>query len=141
MTPSALFAVANSVALFTWIVLIVFQRRNWARQVVVPVVVTLFAGAYAAIVALHWGTSTGGFGSLAEVARLFSNPWMLLAGWIHYLAFDLLVGRWIAADAASTRLSPWLAAPCMALTFMFGPAGWLTYVALTRARQLRIADR
>lgn len=141
MTPSALFAVANSVALFTWIVLIVFQRRNWARQVVVPVVVTLFAGAYTAIVALHWGTSTGGFGSLAEVARLFSNPWMLLAGWIHYLAFDLLVGRWIAADAASTRLSPWLAAPCMALTFMFGPAGWLAYIALTRARLMRIADR
>ncbi|MBV9613183.1 MAG: DUF4281 domain-containing protein [Acidobacteriaceae bacterium] len=28
-----------------------------------------------------------------------SHPWLLLAGWVHYLAFDLLVGSWELQDA------------------------------------------
>ena len=33
-------------------------------------------------------------GSRRSIATLFSNPWALLAGWTHYLAFDLLIGTW-----------------------------------------------
>jgi len=51
-------------------------------------------------------------------------------GWIHYLAFDLLVGRWETQDAAARGIPAWLVVPCLALTFMFGPAGWLLYVGL-----------
>ena len=50
---------------------------------------------YVAIIATTWGSSSGGFSSLADVSALFSNPWLLLAGWVHYLAFDLLVGSWV----------------------------------------------
>ena len=49
----------------------------------------------------HWGP--GGFGSLAEVRQLFERPGLLAAGWLHYLAFDLFVGTWIARDAAQAR--------------------------------------
>ena len=50
---------------------------------------------YAYLVAAHRGESKGGLGSLAA---LFSNPWLLLAGWIHYLAFDLFIGSWEVRD-------------------------------------------
>ena len=76
--------------------------------------------------------ATNGDGSLPAVAELFADRWLLLAGWVHYLAFDLLVGRWEAEDAARHGVSPWLATPCLGLTFMFGPIGWLAYLATRR---------
>lgn len=141
MSASQVFSLANTTALVTWLVLIAFQRRAWARNVVVPAVVAVFAATYAAIIATRWASSNGGFGSLDAVAQLFSDPWLLLAGWVHYLAFDLLVGRWTAADASSNGVSPWLAAPCMVLTFMFGPAGWLAYLAVRRTNAALTANR
>lgn len=133
MQPSALFSVANTTALVTWIVLVLFQRRTWATTLVVPAVAGLLAAAYLAIVSTMWLSSSGGFSSLAAVGTLFDNPWMLLAGWLHYLAFDLLIGRWAAMDGTRRGLSPWLVAPFLLLTFMFGPAGWLLYCVARRA--------
>lgn len=73
------------------------------------------------------GDSAGGFGSLAEVALLFQKDEALLAGWIHYLAFDLFVGMWEASDAAKRNINRWLLLPCLILTFMLGPIGLLLY--------------
>ncbi len=130
MSAEAVFSLANTTALVAWISLAVFQRRRWATDGVVMVAVAGFAAMYIAIIALRWSGSSGGFSSLGGVATLFSDRWLLLAGWLHYLAFDLLVGRWEARDAARRGVSRWLVAPCLALTFMFGPAGWLSYVVL-----------
>jgi hypothetical protein len=64
----------------------------------------------------------GGFSTLPDVATLFSNPWALLAGWIHYLAFDLLIGTWETRDAREHGVPPLWLVPCLVLTFLFGPA-------------------
>jgi hypothetical protein len=137
MTPDQIFSVANPLALLGWLTLIVFPRRKWATHIVIGIAVpALFACAYVAILVAKWGAASGGFSSLQGVAALFANPWLLLAGWIHYLAFDLLVGRWEVLDAQE-RGVPYLAVvPCLALTFLFGPAGWLLYV-LVRFSVLR----
>jgi hypothetical protein len=92
----------------------------------------VLASIYIAIVAARIGGSDGGFGSLAAVTTLFADPWLLLAGWIHYLAFDLFVGSWEVRDARTRGMSHALVLPCLALTFLFGPAGWLLYVILRR---------
>jgi hypothetical protein len=81
-----------------------------------------------------WGRSSGGFATLADVASLFSNRWLLLAGWIHYLAFDLLIGHWEVRDAQSRNIPHLLVVPSLALTFLFGPAGWLFYLVLRAVR-------
>jgi hypothetical protein len=128
VTAEALFSIANTLALATWILLALFQRRRWATDRVAIASVGLFAVAYVAIVAARWFGSSGSFSTLDGVAALFSDPWVLLAGWLHYLAFDLLVGRWEVRDAADRGISPWLVVPFLALTFIFGPAGWLAYV-------------
>jgi hypothetical protein len=80
---------------------------------------------------LHGGRVKGaGFGSLAQVARLFTSQYLLLAGWIHYLAFDLFTGAWQTRDALRLGLSKWLVAPCLVLTFLLGPVGLALYLLL-----------
>ena len=79
--------------------------------------------------ATHLGAD-GGFGSVAQVQRLFAVPGLLVAGWLHYLAFDLFVGSWIAGGAAALRIPHAIVVGLLLLTFMFGPAGLLAYAAL-----------
>jgi hypothetical protein len=128
-----IFSAVNLVAMAGWFSLAVFPRRRWAERLARWIIPGLLAGAYAAIVATRWGQGPGGFSSLESVSQLFDDPWMLLAGWIHYLAFDLLVGSWIARDARPRGIAHGWVLPLLLLTFMFGPAGWLAYLALRRA--------
>jgi hypothetical protein len=130
MTVDTIFLVANTTAFVAWVVLILFQRARWATTVVPVTAVTLFATLYVAVLGANWMGSEGGFSTLSGVATLFSSRWLLLAGWVHYLAFDLLVGRWEVLDAQRLAISRWLMAPILVITFMFGPAGWLLYVAV-----------
>ena len=138
MTPDQLFTVVNSIALCSWVLLALFPRRRWVANVLAGMAVpAILAAVYVAIIATKWAGSSGGFSSLSAVAMLFSNPWLLLAGWTHYLAFDLLVGSWEVRDARDRGLPHLLVLPCLALTFLFGPAGWLLYLTmrLTTARR------
>jgi len=121
------FSVANFIALASWVLLAAFPRRRWAELVTAHVVPTLLAGAYVVVIATTWGRTPGGFSSLAAVGQLFENPWLRLAGWLHYLAFDLLVGGWIVQDARERGIRHGWLLPLLFLTFMFGPAGWLAY--------------
>jgi hypothetical protein len=128
MTPDQIFAVANPLAALSWLLLIVAPRR--AALVTGLVVPALFAVLYSALIASAWGGSEGGFSSLAAVAQLFGNRWLLLAGWVHYLCFDLIVGTWETQDAQARGVPHLLVVPCLVLTFLFGPAGWLLYKGL-----------
>lgn len=136
MTPDQIFSVANLIAICAWLLLALLPRRRWATHLAAGTVIpAVFAGLYIAIVATVFGAAPGGFSSLPEVARLFGNSWMLLAGWLHYLAFDLLVGAWQVRDSQQRGIPHLLVVPCLALTFLFGPAGWLLYMGLRSARQ------
>ncbi len=131
--PDALFQLANTLALAAWVALAVavpgrrFTRTVWL--VTGRVLPLLFAAAYVALLATSWPAG-GGFGSLAAVRVLFDAPAALLAGWLHYLAFDLFVGTWIAQHAARVGMPRLAVLPVLALTFLFGPAGLLVHFAL-----------
>ena len=85
------------------------------------------------------GTEGAGFDSLAAVSLLFSTPLGVLIGWVHFLAFDLFVGAWIPRDGLRHSLSHWLVLPCLALSFLFGPAGLLAYLTLRLVRNRRLS--
>jgi len=140
MSADRLFSICNSVALLGWLVLAMAGRRRWAAYLTTGVILPLLlAVAYAVLLVSHWGESKGGFGTLTDVALLFSNRWVLLAGWIHYLCFDLFIGSWQARDAEAQGISHWLVIPCLFLTFMFGPVGLLLYFALRTLRTKKLA--
>jgi len=132
MTPEKVFSIVNPIAVVGWILLIAVPRQRWAANVAAWAIPGLLAIAYVSVVATHSVGSPGGFSSLPAVATLFANPWLLLAGWIHYLAFDLFVGSWEARDARERGVPHLALVPCLLLTFLFGPAGWLLYLLARR---------
>src|SRR5262245_6863595 len=122
------FALANLVALMGWGSLILLPR--W--QSVVEALRYGFVGAlaltYSGLVMVNFASSGGGFASMAAVRTLFASDPLLLAGWLHYLAFDLFIGIWIAEQADVLGLSRWLQAPILIATFMFGPFGLVVFL-------------
>ena len=130
MTPDLLFTIVNAVAVLGWLGLAALPGHKIVTRITGLTIPALLALIYVAIVVTHVGRSEGGFGSLAAVTTLFSDPWLLLAGWIHYLAFDLFVGAWEVRDARTRGLSHAHVLPCLALTFLFGPSGWMLYLIL-----------
>jgi hypothetical protein len=121
-----LFGIANALALAAWLALLVLPRWDWLNRAIRFGAVGLLAILYSTLVFLYFfRTSGGGFGSLSGVRLLFASDPVLLAGWVHYLAFDLFVGVWLAERLDRQRVSRWLQAPILLATFMLGPLGLL----------------
>ena len=130
ISASSLFSLCNTIALIGWIALAIalfaprLRRATWiGTGLVVPALLAVaYIGALAAGLA---GGAKGGFDSIEALRSLFADDHTLTAGWIHYLAFDLFVGTWIARSGIGAGLSPLLILPCLVLTFLIGPAGLL----------------
>ena len=134
IAPAQIFFTANSIAMLCWaalaICLLTPRLRFWIPRLTGFVVPVLFAVVYIACIGKGFAESKGGgFGSIGSVRALFGNDWALVAGWLHYLAFDLFVGAWIVRRGIKERLNPFLLLLCLPVTFLFGPAGFLMYWA------------
>ena len=128
MSPETIFSICTKLVLPGWLLLIFAPRWKWTARFIAACVLPLaLAVVYLVLIATHFGQSEGGFGSLADVMKLFTNEWNVLAGWIHYLAFDLFVGAWEVKDAQARGISHWFVIPCLFLTFLLGPIGFLLY--------------
>jgi hypothetical protein len=71
--------------------------------------------------------------SAGAIAALLGDPSGATVGWVHFLAFDLFVGRWAYLDSRERGLSAWLASPALFFILMAGPLGFLLYLL---ARQI-----
>ena len=130
MTAEQLFSILNMATMAAWLALVFLPRVRWTATVIPVVMPCLLAVIYVILVASTLTQSEGGFSSLAGVRALFDNPWLLLAGWTHYLAFDLFIGGWEVRDAQRRGVPHLLIVPALVLTFLFGPAGLLLYLAI-----------
>ena len=126
-----IFSIVNSFSLAGWLLLIFGPRWRWTAWLVhAGVIPGLLAIAYTVLIVSTFGDAEGGFGSLAELMKLFRSDWSVLTGWIHYLAFDLFIGAWEARDSRAVGIPHWKVVPCLLLTFLLGPIGLLTYYLL-----------
>jgi Domain of unknown function (DUF4281) len=65
---------------------------------------------------------------LSGIAALLGSPVGATIAWLHFLAFDLFVGRWIYLDGRARGITAWVMAPVLFLTLMLGPCGFLLYL-------------
>lgn len=135
MDPRFAFSTGNVIAMLGWLGLLtslfVPGAREGVRRATRLLIPALFGGAYVVLIAQGWSKAAdGGFGSIAQVRSLFAVDAALVAGWLHYLAFDLFVGSWIVEDGLTRRINRFALIPCLGLTFLFGPAGLLLFLGL-----------
>ena len=135
MTPETLFSICSTLVLPGWLLLIFAPRWKWTTALISSVLIpgVLLGIIYTTLIVTNMPGAEGGFGSLDEVRTLFQNPWMVLAGWIHYLAFDLFIGSWMVRDAQRHKVRHLLVVPCLLGCFILGPFGLLLYLVLRAA--------
>jgi Domain of unknown function (DUF4281) len=69
---------------------------------------------------------------LESIAQLLGTPDGATIAWIHFLAFDVFVGRWVYLDARERKMSAWVSSPILFFVLMFGPLGFLMHLVARR---------
>lgn len=140
MSAEMLFSIASPLALLGWLALVAAPLA--------PRTVDILAGwvlpgglslAYAVLMLVHFADAPGGFQTLHDVQALFTDVHVALAGWIHFLAFDLFIGAWIVRDSQRQSIAHWMVLPILPFAFLLGPAGLLAYMGLRLIRRRGIA--
>ena len=135
MNLEAAFQIANTVALAGWLMLALAPLApRWADRIAGLAIPMALSVGYTGLVLAFWWEAPGGYGSLADVMALFTLPQIALAGWVHYLAFDLFIGGWEVRVARREGMPHLLVLPCLVLTFLFGPVGLLLFLAIRLVR-------
>lgn len=138
MKHELIFSFAGILAMAGWISLLLSPLLpTWSERIAGLAIPVILSAGYM-IMTFAFPPPTGGFGSFAEVTELFSHADALIAGWIHYLAFDLLVGAWICRQGRRDGMAFWLVAPCLPVTFLLGPAGYLMFQIVRCARRAAV---
>ena len=129
MTPADVFSIVNPSAMLMWIFMIFLPKWKGTRFLidykVIPILLSIVYVIYIVKALISGGMMD--FGSLASVKELFTVDNAVLAGWVHYLAFDLLVGMWILDQNKELKINHLLIIPCLLGCFMFGPVGFLLF--------------
>ncbi len=137
MTPTQVFSIVGMIAMPMWILMIFLPTWKVTKLLikfkVVPLILSFIYAIYI-VQALFIGGMMD-FGSLASVMKLFTEENAVLAGWVHYLAFDLLIGMWMLHQNKTLRIHQLLMAPCLLGTFMFGPIGFLLFMVIKLIKQ------
>lgn len=140
MTPDLVFRIGSQLAVLGWLALIFAGPVRFVPRVLCKFLIPgALAILYTALILTHWKGHPGGYGSIEEVSQLFTSPWILTAGWVHYLAFDLFSGAWQVREAQRLGIGHLWVVPCLVLTFLFGPMGYLLFLLLRRVRGRRQA--
>ena len=137
MTADDAFTYANTTALAGWIVLlagVALKNHRLAGLVAGRIIPVSLAVAYATIAPSFFTTTQGGFDTLANLQIMFGDPWLVLGGWLHWLAADLFIASWVAMQIMKKGWSRWWLAGLLPLCFAVGPVGLLAYHALALAR-------
>jgi len=132
MTPTQVFSIASTMALPMWLLMVFLPKWKGTRFLIdfkiIPLILAVLYAIYIFLSIQKSGSMD--FGSLASVMELFTQEQAVLAGWIHYLAFDLLVGMWMLDKNKTLKIHPILMAPCLVGTFMLGPIGFLLFMII-----------
>ncbi|MDE0883997.1 MAG: ABA4-like family protein [Myxococcota bacterium] len=140
MTPDNLFLIFNNGVLLGWLLLVLAPGWEWTQRIVhsfgIPLLVAAAYG-FSILAGSGEADENASFFSLAGVMLFFASPWSALAGWLHYLVFDLFVGAWEVRDARRRGIPHLAVVVCLVFTLMLGPIGLGLY-ALVRIFRGRV---
>lgn len=139
MSPDSIFQTCSMITMAGWLILLIISPF-WGSfdKFLIGIVITVLAIVYAWLIfQVLTPADFEKFGSLNGVMELFTNRTAVTAGWIHYLAIDLLTGIWIKKNSVKYNIHHLIIVPCLLVTFMLCPIGLLLYLVIraVKARQ------
>ena len=134
-SPDTIYKLLNYGVMPFWLLLIIVPTLKITDWLVHSVLAPLLLGVvYAWLLAnAMMGSSMpegAGFGTLDALMLAFTSKQAVVAGWAHYIVFDLFVGAWEARDAQRVGMNHFVLIPCLLLTFLIGPVGLLVYLMI-----------
>ncbi|HEY1016504.1 MAG TPA: ABA4-like family protein [Herpetosiphonaceae bacterium] len=133
-----LFSLSGLLVMPFWGLMMLLPAWRWTRKIIEsPLIAVAPALLYAALVIPELATVLPAVmnPNLGGIAALLATPAGATIGWVHFLAFDLFVGRWIYLDSRERGIHALLISPILFLTLMLGPCGFLTYLAVRALAQ------
>ncbi|GAB3963280.1 ABA4-like family protein [Spirosoma harenae] len=137
MSPEAVFKLASALVLPQWLLMAFAPRWIVTRWLMNTYAIPVIMGVIYIIYLFSGGLiDFNAFGTLPGVKNLFANSvdGVMLAGWVHYLAFDLIAGSVIVRDAQEKSIPHWFVIIPLFFCFMLGPVGLLLYWLIRFAR-------
>ncbi len=138
---SKVFDISNNVSLLGWFLLIFFPRKKITKILVIDnTLILVNSVVYLVSILIYFKLSDLlKFDSLENVVALFTSKELVFSGWIHFLAFDLFVGKTLLIDSWERNISHYLMVPVLLLTYIFGPIGLITYSIIFSVRKFYVA--
>lgn len=148
MSWETIFAAANIWPLAFWLLLAIGPRSETTARIVFYGGAALLALAYSVLFPLiitgildpvgpgDGSVNYSDLGQLSGVMALFDSKGGATIGWIHYLAFDLFVGIWVARNADRHGIARWIQVPILFFVLMAGPFGLVLYLLVRMMRSL-----
>ena len=140
MDMTTIFSLSSLLVMPFWFLMAFLPRWRWTQRIInSPLVVAPAALLYVILILPQTGSILAGLvnPTLPGVMALLATPAGATVAWVHFLAFDLFVGRWVYLDSQQKNISPWVMAPALFLVLMIGPAGYLAYMGLRGLWQQR----
>ena len=129
------FQLSNLLVMPFWLLMVLLPTWRWTQRIIAsPWIVAPAALLYTVLIIPMMAAALPGLMNpeLATIAEMLGTPAGATVGWIHFLAFDLFVGRWVYLDSRGLGLSAWIISPILLMVLMFGPLGLLLYLAVSR---------
>jgi Domain of unknown function (DUF4281) len=126
-----IFSLSSLTSIPFWLLMMLAPRWTWTRKIVgSPFVILPAAILY---IVLVFPNIVSSFSTLANpqletIQTLLGSSAGATITWVHFLAFDLFVGRWAYLDSLERNIHPLLMAPILFLILMFGPLGFVLYL-------------
>jgi hypothetical protein len=140
MDNELIFKAVNIADLIGWLFLIFLPNKKVTQHLVhsglLPALLSILYVIfliYAFAIADEWSYS-----SLASVKAVFTLDLAILAGWVHYLAFDLFFGSWISKQAKALGWPHLIIIPILILTFAAGPVGLLIFWVANKWKDVKL---
>jgi Domain of unknown function (DUF4281) len=131
MPLETIFSLCSLVAVIGWLALLLAPLARPRLIIIARIMAIILCAAYfTQLFTITRPVPGASFSTLAGVTALFSLPGNVMLGWTHYLAFDLFIGSWEIENAGKLGIPHWAMIVPLFLTFMLGPIGLLTYVAI-----------
>lgn len=128
---NTIFQLSSLLVIPFWALMIFAPRWMWTKRILEsPWIIAGAALLYAGLVLPQIFTLAPILANpnLETIAPLLGTASGATISWVHFLAFDLFVGRWAYLEGRARDMNALITSVLLLVILMFGPLGWLTFM-------------